>query len=143
MFSSMRRRPPWASTGAAPASSSVVVLCGGLLPILTTPGLVELPYPIGQKLCSHGGAMTSYRLEVSAFQVIVSTEEALDRVQALWRQLCQGLDGRSVDRRHDSAQEAVITEGLPVFRLLGLDHAHQAYGDQTARPEGFLPQHED
>jgi len=63
----------------------MVVLCCVLLSISPTPGIVELPYPIGQKLFSHGWTMTSYRLEVSAFQVIVCTEEVLDLVQALWR----------------------------------------------------------
>jgi hypothetical protein len=49
----------------------------------TSSGMVELPYPIGEKLFGCGRAMTSYRREVSAFQVVVCPEEVLDLVQAL------------------------------------------------------------
>jgi hypothetical protein len=43
----------------ASASSSVVVLCSMLLHISTVLGIVELPYPVGQKLFSQRRTVTT------------------------------------------------------------------------------------
>src|SRR5215510_14155394 len=87
VFPSMRRRHPLASTGTAHSSPSAVVLCCVLLHISTTLGIVELPHPVGKKLLGHRWTVTSYGLEVSAFQVVVSNEEVLDLVQVLCPQV--------------------------------------------------------
>ena len=69
-----------AITGAAHSLWSVVLLCCVLLHMATALSIAELPYPVGKKLLSYCWSVTSYGLEVSAFQVVVSNEEVLDLV---------------------------------------------------------------
>ena len=126
-----------------PPASSMVRRCRGRLPRGRRCGSVELLHAVGKQLRSPRRPVPAKGREVTAFQVVVGDEEIFDLVEVCGLQVCDGLDRRTVDRRLDGPQEAIIAECLPMFRLLGLDHAHQAHGDQAARKQGLLSQDKD